>query len=38
MDVLLLLSKKKNTHGYNGPGDYYKSNSSVASKLTNKEY
>ncbi|MDC3057306.1 sugar phosphate nucleotidyltransferase [Alphaproteobacteria bacterium] len=36
MDVLLLLSKKKNTFGYNGTGDYYKLNYSVASKLTAK--
>ena len=38
MDVLLLLSKKKNTFGYNGTGDYYKLNYSVASKLTAKRY
>ena len=28
--------EKKNTFGYNGTGDYYKLNCSVASKLTNK--
>ena len=37
MDVLLLLSKKQNTFGYNGAGDYYKLNCSVASKLTTKD-
>ena len=35
MDVLLLLSEK-NTFGYNGKGDYYKLNYSIASKLTTK--
>ena len=36
MDVLLLLSKKKNTFGYNGNGDYVKLTYSNASRLTAK--
>ena len=36
MDVLLLLSEKKNTLGYNGKGDYIKLTYSNASKLTSK--
>jgi len=36
MDVLLLLSKKKNTFGYHGNGDYSKLSYSSASRLTTK--
>ena len=36
MDVLLLLSKKNNTFGYNGKGDYSKLDYSNASRLTAK--
>ena len=37
MDVLLLLSKKKNTLGYNGKGDYKKISYSNASKLSKEK-
>lgn len=38
MDVLLLLSKKNNTYGYKGKGDYSKKSYSVVSKLTTLNY
>ena len=37
MDVLLLLSKKKNTLGYNGKGDYKKISYSNASNYQKKK-
>lgn len=36
MDVLLLLSKKKNTFGYNGRGDYSRVSYSKASQLSSR--
>lgn len=37
MDVLLLLSKKKNTLGYEGRGDYKKVSNSYSAKLSRKK-
>ena len=37
MDVLLLLSKKKNTLGYKGKGDYKKVSKSYSAELTRKK-